>query len=221
MFGNVVFGHPPILRPPNVLSFSCGEAPRAGGQSGTAVAATKAVGRGSEVRAAVTPCVLDGQRGFSPGSGERTATSCDEKLGWQSCSAGVSKCECDFHRHERMNTTVAHPTHVIVLRARRFSVAARPPTRTLLGESCADVSNVWRIRSRKACATRERAAGRLAGAARVKSCRGFLNAQPNVLGVSCAAGPACRSRSGAVVAANDVRRTEWRTATAVTPSRWR
>jgi hypothetical protein len=44
---------------------------------------------------------------------------------------------------------------------------------------------------------------------------------PNVLGVSCAAGPACRSRSGAAVAANDVRRTEWRTATAVTPSRWR
>jgi len=44
---------------------------------------------------------------------------------------------------------------------------------------------------------------------------------PNVLGVSCTAGPACRSRSGAAVAANDVQRTEWRTATAVTPSRWR
>ena len=43
----------------------------------------------------------------------------------------------------------------------------------------------------------------------------------NVLGVSCAAGSACRSRSGAAVAANDVRRTELRTATAVTPSRWR
>jgi hypothetical protein len=45
--------------------------------------------------------------------------------------------------------------------------------------------------------------------------------RPNVLGVSCAAGPACRSRSGAAVAANDVRRTEWRAATAVTPSRSR
>jgi hypothetical protein len=44
---------------------------------------------------------------------------------------------------------------------------------------------------------------------------------PNVLGVSCAAGPACRSRSGAAVAANDARRTEWRTATAVTPPRLR
>jgi hypothetical protein len=43
----------------------------------------------------------------------------------------------------------------------------------------------------------------------------------NVLGVSCAAGPASRSRSGAAVAANDVRSTEWRSATAVTPSRWR
>src|SRR5687767_6815599 len=43
----------------------------------------------------------------------------------------------------------------------------------------------------------------------------------NVLGVSCTAGRACRSRSGAAVAANDVRRTEWRTATAVTPSCWR
>jgi hypothetical protein len=45
--------------------------------------------------------------------------------------------------------------------------------------------------------------------------------RPNVLGVSCAAGPACRNRSGAAVAANDVRSTEWRVATAVTPSRWR
>ena len=44
---------------------------------------------------------------------------------------------------------------------------------------------------------------------------------PNVLGVSCTARPACRSQSGAAVAANDVRRTESRTATAVTPSRWR
>ena len=43
----------------------------------------------------------------------------------------------------------------------------------------------------------------------------------NVLGVSCAAGPAGRSRSGAAVAANDVQRTEWRVATAVTPPRWR
>jgi hypothetical protein len=33
---------------------------------------------------------------------------------------------------------------------------------------------------------------------------------PNVLGVSCAAGPACRSRRGAAVAANEVLRTEWR-----------
>ena len=40
------------------------------------------------------------------------------------------------------------------------------------------------------------------------------------LTLSCAAGPACRSRSGAAVAAN-VRRTESRSATAVTPSRWR
>jgi len=44
---------------------------------------------------------------------------------------------------------------------------------------------------------------------------------PTHLTLSCAAGPACRSRSGAAVAANDVRRTEARTATAVTPPRWR
>ena len=50
---------------------------------------------------------------------------------------------------------------------------------------------------------------------------GTLFGPANVLGVSCAAGPACRSQSGTAVAANDVRRTEWRTATAVTPSRWR
>ena len=42
---------------------------------------------------------------------------------------------------------------------------------------------------------------------------------PTDLTLSCAAGPACRSRSGAAVAAHDVRRTESRTATAVTP--WR
>jgi hypothetical protein len=41
------------------------------------------------------------------------------------------------------------------------------------------------------------------------------------LTLSCAARPACRSRSGAAVAAHDVRRTESRTATAVTPPRWR
>jgi hypothetical protein len=41
------------------------------------------------------------------------------------------------------------------------------------------------------------------------------------LTLSCAAGSACRSRSGAPVAADDVRRAEWRTATGVTPSRWR
>jgi hypothetical protein len=40
------------------------------------------------------------------------------------------------------------------------------------------------------------------------------------LTLSCAAGRACRSRSGAVVAVNDVRRTASRSATAVTPSRW-
>jgi hypothetical protein len=43
----------------------------------------------------------------------------------------------------------------------------------------------------------------------------------NVLGVSCAAGPALLRQSGAAVAANDVRGAEWRTATAVTRSRWR
>ena len=41
------------------------------------------------------------------------------------------------------------------------------------------------------------------------------------LTLSCAAGPASRSRSGTPVAANDVRRTEWRTATGVTPPRLR
>jgi hypothetical protein len=45
--------------------------------------------------------------------------------------------------------------------------------------------------------------------------------RPNVLGVSCTACPACRSRSGAAVAANELPCSEWRTATAVTPSRWR
>ena len=44
---------------------------------------------------------------------------------------------------------------------------------------------------------------------------------PNVLGVSCTAGPAWQRQSGAAVAADDVRSTEWRTATAVTPPRWR
>src|ERR1051325_7428242 len=45
--------------------------------------------------------------------------------------------------------------------------------------------------------------------------------RPNVLGVSCADGPASLQQSGAAVAANDVRGTESRPATAVTPSRWR
>ena len=43
----------------------------------------------------------------------------------------------------------------------------------------------------------------------------------NVLGVSCTAGPACRSRGGAAVAAEELPSHDWRTATAVTPSRWR
>jgi hypothetical protein len=44
---------------------------------------------------------------------------------------------------------------------------------------------------------------------------------PNVLGVSCTAGSACRSRSGAAVAADELLCSEWRPAAAVTPSRWR
>ena len=35
-----------------------------------------------------------------------------------------------------------------------------------------------------------------------------LMCRPNVLGVSCTAGPACRSLSGAAVAATDVRRSD-------------
>ena len=50
------------------LSFSCGEAPRAGGQSGA-----PAGKRRDAVR-------LGGKRGFSPERGKRPATSCDEKL---------------------------------------------------------------------------------------------------------------------------------------------
>ena len=46
---------------------------------------------------------------------------------------------------------------------------------------------------------------------------GCIGRPPNVLGVSRTAGPACRSRSGTAVAADDVRRTEWRIANAVTP----
>ena len=48
-----------------------------------------------------------------------------------------------------------------------------------------------------------------------------LPVRPTDLTLSCAAGAACRSRSGAAVAENDVWRTESRTATAVTPSRLR
>src|ERR1051325_2269040 len=43
----------------------------------------------------------------------------------------------------------------------------------------------------------------------------------NVLGVSCAAGPAWLWQSVAAVAANDVRSTEWRTAPVVPPPRLR
>jgi hypothetical protein len=43
----------------------------------------------------------------------------------------------------------------------------------------------------------------------------------NVRGVSCTAGPACRSPSGAAVAAKELQSHDWRPATAVTPSRWR
>ena len=42
--------------------------------------------------------------------------------------------------------------------------------------------------------------------------------RPTDLTLSCAARAACRSLSGAAVAANDVRRTGWRPATGVTPS---
>ena len=60
-----------------------------------------------------------------------------------------------------------------------------------------------------------------AGAAKRWDAKRRVIRPPNVLGVSCAAGPARRSRSGAAVAAHDIRRTESRPATAVTPSRWR
>ncbi len=82
-----------------------------------------------------------------------------------------------------------------------------------------------RVRLQKACA---------AAAAQTRSCaksevglhvlvhggiRGSSDVRLTDSGVSCAAGSACRSRSGAAAAAHDVRRTESRTATAVTP--WR
>jgi len=69
------------LRPPNVLSFSCGEAPRACGQSGRLLAATNEQVRRAASASGMTPCVSGGKRGFSPGRGKRPATSCDEKLG--------------------------------------------------------------------------------------------------------------------------------------------
>ena len=56
------------------------------------------------------------------------------------------------------------------------------------------------------------------GVASVATSLPWSSAPPNVLGVSCTAGPACRSRSGGAVAADEVRSTEWRIATAVTPS---
>jgi hypothetical protein len=75
---------------------------------------------------------------------------------------------------------------------------------------------------------RARGSGHEADEYRSRSTRSFMEAcihevmwvrPPNVLGVSCTAGPAWLGYSGAAVAANDVRRTEWRPATAVTPSR--
>jgi hypothetical protein len=53
------------------------------------------------------------------------------------------------------------------------------------------------------------------------STRAPMFVRPTDLTISCAAGLACRSLSGAAIAANDVRRTEWRTATGVTPPRSR
>jgi hypothetical protein len=65
----------------------------------------------------------------------------------------------------------------------------------------------------------------LGGSHPTGNCSGLRRAKPSDwltdLTLSCAAGPACRSRNGAAVAANDVRSTESPTATAVTPSRLR
>ena len=68
------------------------------------------------------------------------------------------------------------------------------------------------VRERTPSASRGR--GRARRTRSVRSC-----VRPTDVTLSCAAGLACRSRSGAAVAANDVRRTESRSATGVTPSR--
>ena len=47
------------------------------------------------------------------------------------------------------------------------------------------------------------------------------SAPPNVLGVSCAAGPACRKPERRGGCRRGDAKHDWRTATAVTPSRWR
>jgi len=66
--------------PPNVLSFSCGEAPRAGGRAAGRL--RRLTAQPAEASASgMTPCVSEGKRGFSPARGKRPATSCDEKLG--------------------------------------------------------------------------------------------------------------------------------------------
>lgn len=59
----------------------------------------------------------------------------------------------------------------------------------------------------------------LLGGLLARSTPGFR--QPNILGVSRTAGPACRSRSGAAVDAEELHGDDWRTATAVTSSPWR
>ena len=65
----------------NVVALTCGEAPRASGQSGRTLAATKRVNRRAASASGLTPCISEEKRGFSPESGERPADRSYGKLG--------------------------------------------------------------------------------------------------------------------------------------------
>ena len=148
-------------------------------------------------------------------------------------------------RVSQRHAASSHPKQRRVWRVHALHAAARKPRRGVLFRRAADPLPVQRAtiscsralvaEHRDSAAHYQGCDGRVFESPQNDKCEGCVGAhpfmrrpdahasractfgQPNGLGVSCAAGPACRSRSGAAVAADDVRRTEWRTATAVTP----
>ena len=159
-------------------------------------AATNAVRRRERDASGVTPCVLEGKRGFSPERGERPAISFGDKLGCTSCSARVSEQDFASRRHDSVERrTPDTSTTVIVFVPDALAWRPTRPPSLLPNQRVSPLRDGCYKRPAQRVLDAERARrradgrSRLAGASRAEGCRGLRNDRPNAPSVSCGEAP--------------------------------